>query len=80
MASASEIIDQAMALSPAERLEIARRIFESVENEPADDLTELDEYWNKEIDARIDRIESGESKLIDWKVAMENARKAIKGL
>jgi len=66
MSSKEHVIEAALKLSEAERLEIAGRLYESVEG-PPDSRTE--EEWDQEIERRLKAAESGEEKAIPWEEA-----------
>lgn len=63
------ILDELMQLSPAERLDIAEKLWESVDpNDPniVDDLAPLTEEQMAEIDRRIAEHERDPSSAIPW--------------
>lgn len=63
------ILDELMQLSPAERLDIAEKLWESVDpNDPniVDDLAPLTEEQMAEIDRRIAEHERDPSSSIPW--------------
>jgi putative addiction module component (TIGR02574 family) len=68
MTTKDTIIDTAMKLPAEERLEVAEKLFESVEGEAG-----AEEAWAEEIARRVAAIDSGEAKLISW----DEARKQI---
>jgi putative addiction module component (TIGR02574 family) len=55
--AANELFDAAMALSPSERVELATRILETVDD---DAPVELSPEWKAEIKRRLDEIDRGE--------------------
>jgi len=64
MSTKEHVIEAALKLSEAERLEVAERLYESVEHR-----VESDEWWDQEIERRIKAADSGESKAIPWEEA-----------
>jgi putative addiction module component (TIGR02574 family) len=65
----SLLLDELMQLSPAERLDIAERLWESLDpNDPplADDLAPLTDEQMKEIDRRIVEHERNPGSAIPW--------------
>ena len=71
MSSKEHVIEAALKLSEQERLEIAERLYESLEGPPG----RTEEEWDQEIERRIQAVDSGETKAIPW----EEARKIITG-
>ena len=59
---ASEVLAQAMQLSPQERELLIDRLVESLDEEPAEAGAE--EAWADEIKRRVDEIRSGKVKMI----------------
>jgi len=55
--STEQIEQQAMALPPEKRAELAERLLASLE---PPDQREIDQAWEKELEARIDAYERGE--------------------
>lgn len=72
MGSKDMVLAEALKLTESERLEIASRLFESVDG-PGED--EADELWAAEIRRRIDAIDAGRVKMVPW----DDARKLIDG-
>jgi putative addiction module component (TIGR02574 family) len=59
---ASEVLAQAMQLSPQERELLIDRLVESLDDGPAE--AGVEEAWGDEIKRRVDEIRSGKVKLI----------------
>ena len=58
--SATDVLEQALSLSEAERLRLAERLLESVDNEPsADSEFDLDSTYEAELLRRLDEMERG---------------------
>lgn len=60
------LLDDALKLPAQDRLELAERLFASVEGEAG-----AEEMWAEEIARRIASIDSGEAKLISWDEARQ---------
>lgn len=73
---ALSLLEQALKLSPTDRLRLARRLEESVE-ESGDGL-ELSPEWCEEIDRRLDGILSGKTKGIPAEEALAAVRRGLK--
>ena len=71
MSSKEQVIDAALKLSEEERLEVAERLYESLNEGPPDSRT--DEEWDQEIQRRIKAADAGEATIISW----EEARRQI---
>jgi putative addiction module component (TIGR02574 family) len=69
MSSKKDVIEAALKLSESERLEIAERLYESVEHPDA----ELDEKWEREIERRLKMVDEGKATFMSW----EEARRVI---
>ena len=63
MSTKDLVLNEALKLTESERLEIASRLFESVDG-PGH--AESDELWAAEIRRRIDAIDSGRVKMVPW--------------
>lgn len=48
-----------MALTSDERSELTRALIQSLEQEPEEDITAVDQAWEKEIARRVEEIKSG---------------------
>jgi putative addiction module component (TIGR02574 family) len=59
-----ELHDQALALPPDERAELAHVIIASLDG-PADESAA--EAWVREIERRVREVQNGSVKLVDWK-------------
>ena len=69
------ILNAALALPEAARLEIAHRILESVK--PATALGEDDADFAAELGRRISRYQSGETEAAPWEVVRERIRSRL---
>jgi putative addiction module component (TIGR02574 family) len=73
---AKAILEQALKLSPAERLRVAQQIEESVEE--ADDVTDLSPEWRHELRRRLERVVTGKTKGVSGDEALAIVRRALK--
>jgi putative addiction module component (TIGR02574 family) len=60
----SELLKKALALPPEARAALASSLFESLDEEPADEGVEA--AWSEEIKRRIEDIESGKAEMIPY--------------
>ena len=60
----SELLKKALALPPKARAALATSLFESLDEEPADEGVE--EAWSEEIKRRIEEIDSGKVQMIPY--------------
>lgn len=72
MTAKDNVIIEAMKLPERERMEVAERLYESLDGPP--DL-DAEEAWAAEIERRLRLIDSGQAVLIPW----EEARQRIMG-
>jgi len=72
MSSKKDIIEAALKLPDAERMEVAELLYESVEEwvDP-----EEDEAWDREIKRRLKLVDEGKATFMSW----EEARRIITG-
>ena len=63
MSSKKDVIEAALKLSEEERVEVAERLYESVEKwgDP-----EADEAWDREIKRRLRLVEEGKATFLTW--------------
>jgi putative addiction module component (TIGR02574 family) len=60
----SELLKKALALPPEARAALATSLFESLDEEPADEGVEA--AWSEEIKRRIEEIDSGKVQMIPY--------------
>jgi putative addiction module component (TIGR02574 family) len=60
----SELLKKALALPPEARAALATSLFESLDEEPADEGVEA--AWSEEIKRRIEDIDSGKVEMIPY--------------
>jgi putative addiction module component (TIGR02574 family) len=69
---ATRLLEDALKLPEAERVDVAACLLASLEREPEEIL---DPTWEREIQRRLEEIDAGRARLIPW----EEARKRIFG-
>lgn len=70
MASAREILKEALNLEPAEKAELIDKLLSSLDKPDR----ELDELWAKEAESRIDAYEQGKIKAVTLKEVLRKYR------
>jgi putative addiction module component (TIGR02574 family) len=60
----SELLKKALALPPEARAALATSLFESLDEEPADESVEA--AWSEEVKRRIEDIDSGKVQMIPY--------------
>jgi putative addiction module component (TIGR02574 family) len=70
----SELLKKALALPPEARAALATSLFESLDEEPADEGVEA--AWSEEVKRRIEDIDSGKVQMIPY----EEARRRLAAL
>ncbi len=68
----ANILTRMLDLPDSERAELARRLLLSLE--PRDFDSDAEQLWAAEIQARLDRLDRGESVPVDWRPAIERIR------
>lgn len=73
------LVDEARKLTPDEQWELLRQLHEAFDDEPAEGTPEeIEAAWMEEVERRAAAVERGDSKLIDFDVAMRRAMDGIK--
>ena len=67
MSSKEHVIEAALKLPEKDRLEIAERLYESLDDSVG---AEEDEAWDREIRRRIKLVEAGKAKFLTWEEAL----------
>ncbi|HJS07399.1 MAG TPA: addiction module protein [Pirellulales bacterium] len=75
MATVNEVFSSVLALSLADRAELAKRLIESLNAGEPDPGAEA--AWAEEIEARIAAYQRGELKATPWKEAIAEIRKSF---
>ncbi len=70
------VLAEALKLPADERVELAERLFESLEAE-ADDPEHI-AAWTQVIDRRIEEVRAGKAKLVDASDALRMVREAVR--
>jgi putative addiction module component (TIGR02574 family) len=68
--AANTLLQQALGLSPEDRIEVAEQLYQSF----GDDLLPDDPEFHAELNRRLESIENGSAVLIPWKEAREEIR------
>ncbi len=63
MAQANKVLEEALALTVAERARVAARLIESLDDESQDDT---EEAWRVEVARRVRDLDDGAVVAIDW--------------
>ena len=63
MEAANKILDKALKLPEEERAFISEKLYQSLHLQIDD---EIETVWKEEIDKRLEEIENGRVKLINW--------------
>ena len=71
-----EVFDAALALSEADRAQLAERLVESLDGEVAVDA---EEAWAAEIERRLAKIDAGEAKMLSLDDAVARLHLAARG-
>jgi putative addiction module component (TIGR02574 family) len=66
--AAKRILDDALGLEPQERVALAHRLWESVDDSEAEAISdeEWEAAWSQEIAGRIEEADSGKVRAIPW--------------
>jgi len=59
----ARVLEEALALSPEERAELAERLWSSIES-ATEDQERIDRLWAEEVEARLDAYDRGEMEAI----------------
>jgi len=70
MASAREILKEALNLEPSEKAELIDKLLSSLDKPDR----ELEELWVQEVESRIDAYEQGKIKVLTLKEVLEKYR------
>jgi putative addiction module component (TIGR02574 family) len=65
---AKELLDEALALDPSDRADMAATLLESLDDEPEDGI---EEAWAQEVERRVAEVESGAVRTIPWSEARQ---------
>jgi putative addiction module component (TIGR02574 family) len=73
----SDLIDRSLALSEAERADLAHRLLVSLQPSVAESPAEVDKAWSAELERRVDQVDRGEVKMIPWPEAEKRIRESL---
>jgi putative addiction module component (TIGR02574 family) len=68
------LLEEALALTPEERADVAATLLESLDEQEDDGV---EEAWAREIERRIQDVESGRVKTVPWSEVRRRLRQAI---
>jgi putative addiction module component (TIGR02574 family) len=69
------ILNQVLALSPADRAQLARKLLLSLESSDWD--ADAEDLWAAEIEARLTAADAGQS-TVDWRTSIDRIRASLK--
>jgi putative addiction module component (TIGR02574 family) len=75
MSTPTDLYQQALALDPTQRAELAHLLLSSLDAPPRDPGWE--EAWREEIERRLESIDRGEVELSDWQETMARLHKSL---
>jgi putative addiction module component (TIGR02574 family) len=75
-AAAKQIVEAALKLDPAERVHVAELIWESVDDQPTENVEQL---WREELARRRQKIESGQAQFFSVDEVKAEAQKILRG-
>ncbi|MGA2496615.1 MAG: addiction module protein [Tepidisphaeraceae bacterium] len=73
----SDLVDRSLALSEAERADLAHRLLPSLEASAPASSEVVDEAWAAELQRRVDQVDRGEVKMIPWPEAEKRIRESL---
>jgi hypothetical protein len=76
MVNMQTLLEKALDLPESERAELARKLLLSLE--PADFDSDAEQLWADEIEARLKRLDSGQTEVDDWRPAVERMRRSLR--
>jgi putative addiction module component (TIGR02574 family) len=72
----SELLEKALELSTQERGLLASRLFESLDDEPAEEGVEA--AWGEEIKRRVDEVRSGRAEMVPGERVLERLKNRLR--
>ncbi|MBV8545377.1 MAG: addiction module protein [Acidobacteria bacterium] len=75
---AQAVLREAMTLPVEERADVAAELLASLDDEPPEDLAEVEMAWAKEIERRARRVLSGESTGEPWEDVRDRVERRLK--
>jgi putative addiction module component (TIGR02574 family) len=67
----TKLLEEALSLSPAERVDLVERLLASLDASPN---PQIDQLWAQEAEDRLDAFERGEIRAVSAKEAFDTAR------
>ena len=77
MSTVSELVDQALSLPRTDRGYLARKLIESLDEEPEEKLSP---QWRAELDRRLRSVKDGTAKTIPHDQVMTEVREQLRNL
>jgi putative addiction module component (TIGR02574 family) len=74
--TAKKLLEEALALAPGERADLAASLLESLDETPDEDL---EVAWAAEVERRVGEVESGSVKTVPWSEARQRLLKHLDG-
>jgi putative addiction module component (TIGR02574 family) len=75
---AQAVLREALTLGVDERADVAAELLASLDDEPAEDLAEVEMAWAKEIERRARRVLAGESAGEPWEEVRARVERRLK--
>jgi putative addiction module component (TIGR02574 family) len=75
---AQAVLREALTLPVEERADVAAELLASLDDEPAEDLAEVEMAWAKEIERRARRVLAGESAGEPWEEVRARVERRLK--
>jgi putative addiction module component (TIGR02574 family) len=74
--TAKKLLEEALALAPGERADLAASLLESLDETPEEDL---EAAWAAEVERRVREVEAGSVKTVPWSEARQRLLKHLHG-
>lgn len=74
--TAKKLLEEALALAPGERADLAASLLESLDETPEEDL---EAAWAAEVERRVREVEAGSVKTVPWSEARQRLLKHLDG-
>ena len=72
--TAKELLEEALALGPGDRADLAATLLESLDGEPD---AGVEEAWAQEVERRVRDVEAGRVQMIQWSEARRTLLKRL---
>ena len=70
-------MQEALKLPHTDRADVAAELLASLDEEPADNLEEIEKAWGAEIERRARRVLAGESAGVPWEQVRQRIEKRL---